>query len=85
MREVESETPQLVITDIAMPGEDGIAFLQKLRVRDAERGEKTPVIAVSALARADDRTRIMMAGFDDYLQKPVQPLRLAAAVAKKLA
>ena len=59
-----------------MPGEDGFALLRNLRLRDV----KVPVIAISALSRADERSRILMAGFDDYLQKPVMPVRLAQAV-----
>ena len=78
LREVEREMPHVVITDIAMPGADGFSLLRELRAR----GTGTPVIAVSALSRADEKTRIMMAGFDDYLQKPVEPARLAAAVAR---
>lgn len=80
MRALDRETPALIVTDVAMPEEDGFAFLQKLRAR----GTTTPVIAVSALTRADERNRIMLAGFDDFLQKPVQPGRLAEAVARKL-
>jgi len=80
LHELDVSSPQLVITDIAMPEQDGISLLEKMRIR----GMDIPVIAVSALARADDRARIMMAGFDDYLQKPIQPLRLAVAVARKL-
>lgn len=79
-----SAEPDLIVTDIAMPGEDGFSLLHHLRRLDAELGKKTKVIAVSALARADERSRIMMAGFDDYLQKPVQPARLAAAIAARL-
>ncbi|HEX8253726.1 MAG TPA: ATP-binding protein [Thermoanaerobaculia bacterium] len=84
MRLLDAATPDVIITDIAMPEEDGFSFLKRLHLRDAERGKKTPVIAVSALTRADERTRIMLAGFDDYLQKPVQPARLAEAIARKL-
>lgn len=76
------EPTDVVITDIAMPGEDGFSLLQKLRAHDASHGTTTHVIAVSALSRADERSRILLAGFDDYLQKPVQPVRLAAAVAR---
>ncbi|HEX8616576.1 MAG TPA: ATP-binding protein [Thermoanaerobaculia bacterium] len=84
MLALETSQPQVIVTDIAMPLEDGFSFLQRLRLRDAARGGKTPVIAVSALTRADERNRIMLAGFDDYVQKPVQPGRLTSAVARKL-
>ena len=84
LAQVEAEQPDAVVTDIAMPGEDGFALLQQLRIRDTERGQRTTVIAVSALTRTTERTRILLAGFDDFLQKPVQPAKLAAAVARKL-
>lgn len=79
---LDRATPDVIVTDIAMPVQDGFTLLEKIRRRDAAAGTKTKVVAVSALARADERNRIMMAGFDDYLQKPVQPVRLAAAVAR---
>ena len=80
LRAFDEEPPHAVVTDIAMPDQDGFTLLQQLRTR----GARIPVIAVSALVRADEKTRIMMAGFDDYLQKPVHPARLAAAVARKV-
>jgi len=73
--------PDVVVTDIAMPGEDGFALLQKIRIRDQRLQTRTPVLAVSALSRSDERSRIMLAGFDQFLQKPMEPLRLAQAVA----
>lgn len=72
----------VVVTDIAMPGQDGLTLLKKIRLREVQALPRTPVIAVSALARADERNRILMAGFDDYLQKPVEPAALVAAVAR---
>lgn len=80
LKAVPALKPSVIVTDVAMAGEDGFALLHQLRAR----GDQTPVIAVSALTRADDRTRIMLAGFDDYLQKPVQPAKLANAVARRL-
>ncbi len=81
MEIIDEVRPDIVVTDIAMPGEDGFALLQKIRIRDQQLTQRTPVVAVSALSRSDERSRIMMAGFDQFLQKPMEPLRLAQAVA----
>jgi signal transduction histidine kinase/CheY-like chemotaxis protein len=77
----ESRRPDVVVTDIAMPGEDGFSLLQRIRLHEGEDEPRVPVIAVSALVRSDDRERILMAGFDEYLQKPIRPERLVHAVA----
>ncbi|GEM_PF-3246345 len=80
MLAVDEIDPDIVITDIAMPGEDGFALLQKIRIRDQRLMRRTPVVAVSALSGSDERSRIMLAGFDQFLQKPMDPVRLAQAV-----
>jgi PAS domain S-box-containing protein len=66
-----SWTPQVVVTDIAMPDQDGFAMLSHLRRRDSTRS--VPVIALTAYGRADDRARALSAGFDSYLRKPIDP------------
>jgi signal transduction histidine kinase/ActR/RegA family two-component response regulator len=71
-------TPDVVLSDLAMPGRDGFGVLTAVRAITQRR---IPVIAVTAYARAEDRERVMTAGFDDYLAKPVAPMALAAAVA----
>lgn len=68
---LESSTPDLIISDIAMPEEDGVAFVRRLRARPSDRGGETPAIAVSAYVANADRTRALAAGFDRYLFKPV--------------
>jgi CheY-like chemotaxis protein len=54
--------PDVVVTDIAMPGEDGYALVRRLRAIEHERGGHVPVIAVTALASAEDRKRAMSEG-----------------------
>jgi CheY-like chemotaxis protein len=72
--------PDLVVTDIGMPGEDGYA----LRARMDERRDvlgRIPIIALTAYASTDDRVRLLAAGFRMHVTKPVEPAELVAAVA----
>ncbi|MGA7615051.1 MAG: PAS domain S-box protein [Thermoanaerobaculia bacterium] len=71
--------PDVLVSDIAMPGEDGFALLKGIRENG---GETIPAIALTAYGRPDDERRILEAGFDTYLRKPVEPTRLAWAVAR---
>jgi PAS domain S-box-containing protein len=71
--------PQIVVCDIAMPEEDGYVFLREIRGRpDALRS--TPILALTAFGRPDDRLHALNAGFDAYLKKPVDPAELAESV-----
>jgi CheY-like chemotaxis protein len=63
--------PQVLISDIAMPREDGFALIRAVRALPAEQGGKIPAIALSAMASEQDRQRGLEAGFDRYLTKPV--------------
>jgi signal transduction histidine kinase/ActR/RegA family two-component response regulator len=80
----ESERPQVIVSDIAMPGQDGYAFARRLRVREAELGPlyglRVPMIAVTAYATSDDTRRAHEAGYDLHVAKPVDASRLAAAI-----
>ena len=73
--------PDLVLSDIAMPGRDGYAVLREVRALEAIVGRHVPVAAVTAYAHAEDRARAIAAGFDDYLAKPIEPATLACVVA----
>jgi CheY-like chemotaxis protein len=72
--------PDLLISDIAMPGGDGYALIRQLRRRGPQRGGRVPAIAVSAHAREEDRRRALAAGFERYVTKPVEPAELLAVV-----
>jgi CheY-like chemotaxis protein/anti-sigma regulatory factor (Ser/Thr protein kinase) len=71
-----SEATQVVISDIAMPGEDGYALLRELR----GSGVTLPVIALTAQSSQADRQRALEAGFDSWLAKPIDPTVLAREV-----
>jgi CheY-like chemotaxis protein len=63
------ETPDLIICDIQLPGMDGIAVVQALKTDRFLK--KVPVIAVTAYAMVGDRERLLAAGFDGYIPKPI--------------
>jgi PAS domain S-box-containing protein len=79
--QVESWRPDVLISDIEMPGEDGYALIRKVRSLSPERGGKIPAAALTAYARAEDRMRALLAGFQLHVPKPVEPAELAAVVA----
>ena len=71
--------PDVLVSDIAMPGEDGYALLEKLRAREGDLGH-IPAIALTACAGNTDRLRLLAAGFEAHIAKPFDPAELAAAV-----
>lgn len=77
----DSAGAAVVVCDLAMPGEDGFTFLRAVRALSAPLCS-TPIVALTAFARAEDREIALAAGFDDYLKKPVDPEQLAAAVVR---
>jgi CheY-like chemotaxis protein len=77
---IDSWRPGVVLTDLAMPGEDGFALLLAMRTAFAGRGE-VPVIAITAYGSPERQARALEAGFDRYLTKPIDPLELTSAVA----
>ena len=78
---VERGAAQVVVSDIAMPSEDGYGFIKELRALPPDRGGTLPVIALTAHAGLNERQRILAAGFDEYLAKPIEPRELGAVVA----
>ncbi len=75
---VEREWPEILITDIAMPQEDGFALLAKVR----ERNRDLTAIALTAHAPAGDRKRFIAAGFDDFIAKPASPAQIADVIVR---
>jgi len=73
--------PDVVLTDLAMPGEDGYMLLRALRTAFAGNGTKVPVVALTAYGQSENRARAVQAGFDLYLAKPIDPADLASAIA----
>ena len=78
---VDDFAPDVVVSDIGMPGEDGYALIRALRARGPERGGAVPAIALTAFARAEDSRRAHRAGFQIHLAKPVDDEELVASIA----
>lgn len=79
------QAPDVVISDIGMPEQDGFAFLEELRrLEESRRLPPVPAIAVTAYARAEDRRRALDAGFQEHLGKPVDPAALVQAVLRAI-
>jgi len=72
--------PDVVISDIGLPDEDGISLMRRVRSLSASEGGTTPAIALTALTTHQDRARILNAGFNEHLAKPVDTERLVKAV-----
>ena len=73
--------PDILISDLSMPDEDGISLIRKLREWEQRQGHGAlPAIALTAFARAQDRTNALEAGFQTYVIKPVEPAELVVAV-----
>ena len=71
----------LLLSDIAMPGQDGYELIRDIRAMPSARLAAIPAAAVTAHARDDERERALSAGFHMHLTKPVHPVALATAVA----
>lgn len=73
--------PDVIVSDIEMPGMDGYSLIRQVRALDPEQGGKTPAVALSAYSRPEDRVRSLMAGFNLHVSKPVEPSELTTIVA----
>jgi CheY-like chemotaxis protein len=73
--------PDVLVADIGMPEEDGYALIRRVRSRPADDGGQVPAVALTAYARPEDRLRILSAGFQLHVSKPVEPSELIRAVA----
>jgi CheY-like chemotaxis protein len=74
--------PDVIISDLAMPGEDGYSFIRNVRLREArERRGWTPAVALTAHARLEDRLRALSAGYQTHVAKPVDSTELVSVIA----
>jgi len=81
LESVKQWKPDLIVSDIGMPGEDGYRLIRSIRALDASEGGKTPAIALTAYARSEDRVRALASGYQLHVPKPVDIQELAIAIA----
>jgi PAS domain S-box-containing protein len=81
---VEQEDVNILISDIGMPDFDGYQLIRKIRAMHSAKLRNLPAIALTAYARADDRQRALLAGFQMHVSKPVEPRELVAGIASLL-
>jgi CheY-like chemotaxis protein/two-component sensor histidine kinase len=80
LRSFGQQAPQLLISDIGMPGMDGYELVRRVRRSQPQAAARVSAIALTAFARAEDRKRALDSGFDLYMSKPVEPHELIAQV-----
>ena len=78
---LDRQVPDILLSDIAMPGHDGVELMRRVRERPASSGGRVPAIALTAYAREEDRDRSIAAGFQVHLSKPVDLAALLTTVA----
>ena len=81
---VEHLQPDILVSDIAMPGEDGLSLIRRVRMLPFDCGGQVPAIALSAYAGAEDRRKALLAGFQRHIAKPVDPAHLLATIASMI-
>ena len=78
---IRLEKPDVIVSDIGMPDSDGYDFIRKLRQLPREEGGRIPAVALTAYARAEDRRKALLAGFQNHAAKPTDPQELVVVVA----
>lgn len=73
--------PDVIVSDIGLPGEDGYAFIRRLRALPPSEGGRIPAVALTAYARLEDRMKALVAGFNMHIPKPVEPAELMTVLA----
>jgi CheY-like chemotaxis protein len=76
----DARRPDVVVSDIGMPGRDGYELVRAIRAREAEAGPRTPAIALTGFASGGDRDAALAAGYDRHLPKPIGPTALLACI-----
>jgi PAS domain S-box-containing protein len=81
LQAIATARPDVLVTEIDLPGEDGYALIHQIRQQETAHGGCLPAVALTGHARDEDRARALAAGFQVHVPKPVEPAALAAAIA----
>jgi signal transduction histidine kinase/DNA-binding response OmpR family regulator len=80
IRTFQDWSPDLVVSDIGMPDEDGFSLIKKLRKLRSKHAKQVPAIALTAYATTEDRARVLKAGFQIHVAKPIEPEELVRSI-----
>lgn len=82
MTMLEEHAPDVLVSDIGMPGEDGYSLIKRIRESKNENFRRIPAVALTAFARTEDRFRALQAGYNMHVPKPVEPAELALVISR---
>lgn len=82
MQVIRRTRPDVLVSDIAMPIEDGYDLIEQVHELEGNNGKTIPAVAITAYARVEDRRKALAAGFQSYLAKPIEPADLIEVVAR---
>jgi CheY-like chemotaxis protein len=80
MEALDRDRPTILVSDIAMPEEDGLSLMRRIRALPKERGGRIPAVALTAHSMVQDRLQSLRAGFQSHVPKPVVPEELVEVV-----
>lgn len=80
MEALEKSRPHILVSDIAMPDEDGLSLMRRIRALPKEAGGRIPAVALTAHSMVQDRLQSLRAGFQSHVPKPVVPEELVEVV-----
>ncbi|HEY8562874.1 MAG TPA: ATP-binding protein [Pyrinomonadaceae bacterium] len=81
---IEEFGPDIMVSDIGMPDEDGYDLIRKLRDKERGTGKRLPAVALTAFARTEDRLKALSGGFNMHIPKPVEPAELIVVISNLL-
>jgi len=82
LAELETWWPDVLLSDIGMPGENGYALIRRIRAQETRHGRAIAAVALTAYARLEDRRKALSAGFQMHVPKPIDGDQLIAVVAR---
>ena len=84
LKAIRDWKPDLLVSDIGMPNEDGFSLIGKMRKMKSKRARETPAVALTAYVTNEDRERALAAGFQRHVAKPIEPAALVALIVEAI-